>query len=352
MRRRVQRLLLGAHTRRMITIPAFVMGWIFGTLVFPVVIPGTAIADYIARRKLTVVRALLMAYVFITVEVIAIGVIAYLTAARPAMSRDRWLAAHDRLEGWWARVQFNWARRIFRLAVSVEGRDVLANPPYLLFVRHVSVLDNLLPAVFAVDAHRVSLKWVLNWYLLRDPCIDIVGHRIGCAFVRGGTDQSTREITRIRTMAQDLAGNQGVIIYPEGTLYSPSKRERVLHRLERSRDDELIEFTSGLRTTLPPRLGGTLALLELRPDLDVIFCSHSGLEDALDKASIVAGGLIGQEVRIKFWRVPAASIPRERPELRSWLFQQWTKVDRFAAAGLPEPVESSPAEAEREPANS
>jgi 1-acyl-sn-glycerol-3-phosphate acyltransferase len=249
------------------------------------------------------------------------------------MSRDRWLSAHDRLEGWWARVQFDWARRIYRLKVNAEGTEALGGKPYILFIRHVSVIDNLIPAVFAVDHKRASMKWVLNWYLMRDPCIDIVGHRIGCAFVRGGTDQSPREISHIRTMAESLRPGQGIVLYPEGTLYSPNKYERVLRKVERGRDEEVISFVRSLRGTLPPRLGGTLAVLEMRPDLDVVFCSHAGLDDALDKAAIVAGGLIGRELRIKFWRVPSEEIPRERAELRQWLFREWRKVDAFVSGG-------------------
>lgn len=333
MTRRMRKALLNTHTRRAITIPAFVAGWIFGTVIFPFVIPGTAVVDVAVRRRLTVVRALLQAYVFITVEMMGLVQIAWLTAARRWMSPEQWLAEHERLEGWWARVQLDWARRIFRLRITVEGEEALRGPAFILFIRHVSVIDNLLPAVYCVDRNKASMKWVLNWFLLRDPCIDIVGHRIGCTFVRGSTDQSPREIGRIREMAADLRPGQGIVIYPEGTLYSPEKYARVLARVERGRDDEALTFTRSLRNTLPPRLGGTIALLEERPDLDVVFCSHSGLEGSLDKASIVAGGLIGQELRIRFWRIPADAIPRERAALRRWLFNEWLKVDAFVSGG-------------------
>jgi 1-acyl-sn-glycerol-3-phosphate acyltransferase len=317
----------------MITIPAFFAGWFFGTLTWPFLVPAVAVFDLFARRKLTVARALLMAYVFITVEVISICVIGYLTLVKSRLSEERWLQAHNKLVGWWARVQFDWARRIFGLKVSVEGAEVLAEAPYMMFVRHVSVIDNLLPAVFAVDGHGVRLRWVLNFFLLRDPCIDILGHRLNCCFVRGATQQSPREISRIRQMASDLQPAEGIVIYPEGTLFSPEKQERMLQRIARGRDEELAEFAAELKNTLPPRLGGTVALLELRPDLDVVFCSHSGLENSLDKASIIAGGLNGQHIRIKFWRVKAADIPRERAELRRWLFKQWRKVDAYVSAG-------------------
>ena len=34
-----------------------------------------------------------------------------------------------------------------------------------------------------------------------------------------------------------------------------------------------------------------------------------------------------------FWRVPAETIPRERAELRTWLFAEWSKVDAFISGG-------------------
>lgn len=329
----MRRTFLNTHSRRAITIPALTAGWVFATLVFPAVIPTAAILDIILRRRLTVVRALLQAYIFIAVEVMSLARIAFLTLAHRWTSQDRWVAEHERLVGWWARVQMDWARRIFRIRISVEGEESLDGKPFILFIRHVSVMDNLLPAVFAVDRHKASVKWVLNWYLMRDPCIDIVGHRIGCVFVRGSTSQSHREITRIREVAGSLGPGQGLVFYPEGTLYSPEKYVRVLRKVERGRDQEAIEFTRGLRNTLPPRLGGTLALLEHRPDLDVVFCSHSGLEGSLDKASIVGGGLLRKELRMSFWRVPAEEIPRERVQLRRWLFAEWSKVDAFVGDG-------------------
>ncbi|MCA9831450.1 MAG: 1-acyl-sn-glycerol-3-phosphate acyltransferase [Dehalococcoidia bacterium] len=334
MRRRFQRLLLGAHTRRMITVPTYVGLWLAGTLLLPIVIPIAAVTDIIARRNFAITRTMLQAYVYVSVEFVGLLVILYLGMNRWRYSKEEWHRKHVRLEGWWAQVQFTWAVRIFRLKLQVEGDDELAVGPYLLFIRHVSIVDNLIPAVFAVQRRNIALRWVLNWYLMRDPCIDIVGHRVGCTFVRGGTDHSQREIHRIREMADNLGPGEGVIIYPEGTLFSPSKQEKVVSRLVERSDAEVAEFARGLRNVLPPRLGGTIALLETHPDVDVVFCAHSGLEAALDKASILGGGLVGKELRIKFWRVPAAEIPKHRDELRRWLFDEWNKVDDFVTAGV------------------
>ena len=325
----------------MITVPTYVGLWLAGTLLLPIVIPIAAVTDIIARRNFAITRTLLQAYVYVSVEFVGLLVILYLGMNRWRYSKEEWHRKHVRLEGWWAQVQFTWAVRLFRLKLQVEGDDELSVGPYLLFIRHVSIVDNLIPAVFAVQRRNIALRWVLNWYLMRDPCIDIVGHRVGCTFVRGGTDHSQREIHRIREMADNLGPGEGVIIYPEGTLFSPAKQEKVVSRLVERSDEEVAEFARGLRNVLPPRLGGTIALLETHPDVDVVFCAHSGLEAALDKASILGGGLVGKELRIKFWRVPAAEIPKHRAELRRWLFDEWNKVDDFVTAGVDGPSRDS-----------
>jgi hypothetical protein len=45
-----------------------------------------------------------------------------------------------------------------------------------------------------------------------------------------------------------------------------------------------------LRGTLPPRMGGTLGLLEANDRADVVFISHTGLEAAGSYGAILAGG--------------------------------------------------------------
>ncbi|MCB1694311.1 MAG: 1-acyl-sn-glycerol-3-phosphate acyltransferase [Pseudomonadales bacterium] len=323
---------INSYSRRMMTIAVFTVGCIVASLLFPVAIVSAFVGDLVFSRTLSVTRALLQAYVFLAVEAIGLFRIVILTVVRPGMSEECWVAAHERLIGWWARAHLDWTRRIFRIQIVVEGEDALGGRPFILVVRHASVIDNVFPAVFAIERHRVSMTWVLNWTLMRDPCIDIVGHRIGCVFVRGRTRQSLREINVMREASASLGSRRGLVIYPEGTLYSRAKYARALRKAERSRDPELLEFTRSLRNTLPPQIGGTIAIIEQRPDLDVVFCSHSGLEGSLDKASIIAGGLHRKVIRIAFWRVAASDIPRDRTQLRRWLFCEWRKVDDLADA--------------------
>ena len=84
------------------------------------------------------------------------------------------------------------AQRIFGITIEVEGTDELRDGPIIVFLRHSSVADTLLPAVFIANPNGLKLRYVLKHELLWDPCLDIVGNRLPNSFVRRGSGDSYR----------------------------------------------------------------------------------------------------------------------------------------------------------------
>jgi hypothetical protein len=39
-------------------------------------------------------------------------------------------------------------------------------------------------------------------------------------------------------------------------------------------------------------------------------------------------------VKVRFWRHPAAAVPREREAALAWLDERWLELDRWVDAGL------------------
>ena len=134
-------------------------------------------------------------------------------------------------------------------------------------MRHASIVDNLLPALFVAAPHGLRLRYVLKRELLSDPAIDIAGGRLPNCFVRRGADDAEAEIARVRALAAGLGPDEGVLIYPEGTRFTAAKRERAIERQPRAAE---------LRNVPPPRPGGTLAVMET--GADVVICAHHGLD--------------------------------------------------------------------------
>jgi hypothetical protein len=80
---------------------------------------------------------------------------------------------------------------------------------------------------------------------------------------------------------------------------------------------------------MPPRLGGSLALLESAAGADAVFFAHHGLDGYASVRDIFAHGLGARVIRVKAWRIPASEIPSARAARARWLLTEWQKVDAW-----------------------
>jgi 1-acyl-sn-glycerol-3-phosphate acyltransferase len=233
------------------------------------------------------------------------------------------------LQAWWARRLFDAVVRVFRLTVTVEGLDRVAPGPVIVMMRHASIVDTLLPNVLVTTRAGIRLRYVLKRELLSDPLLDIAGNRLINHFVDREGDSSA-EIRAVAALADGLAANEGVLIYPEGTRFTEARRDRIIAGLG-ARDSDLVERTRRLRRVLPPRPGGTVALLE--SGHDVVIATHTGLEPLATIPDAWSGRIVGSHLRIRFERFSAAAIPQTRRGRVEWLFDRWTEMDDWIGGG-------------------
>jgi len=320
--------------RRLVTIPGFVLAWAAWLVAAPVWLPVTCLVDLVRRRGSVALRSALFLAVFLTCEVIGIAASggAWLWRRLGRLDDERWRDLHFRLECWWGSTLFHAVVRLFSLRVEVEGDDRLARGPYLLLMRHASSGDTLLAPSLVSRPHDLRLRYVLKRELLWDPCLDIVGNRLPNVFVDRHATDSEGEVRRVQELARDLGPRDGVLIYPEGTRFSQSKLRRVLQRFEEQGDTRMLEHARSLSCVLPPRIGGTLGLLEAAPDSDVVVCAHTGFEGAASLSEIWRGALLRQVIRVRFERIPRGEIPTGREARTAWILAQWQRVDRWVAA--------------------
>lgn len=286
-----------------------------------------------ARRRIpfALTRLVLFGWTYLVIELTAlISLLGVGVATGFGRWRRPFLGRTFALQTWWAHRLFAAVRFLFGARIETEGEEAITPGPILLFVRHASIADVLLPNVVVTGRHGIRLRYVLKRELLVDPAIDIAGNRIPNYFVDRGSGDTAVEIERVASLTDDLEADEGVAIYPEGTRFSPEKRARALERLRRSRPD-LAERAERLRATLPPRLGGPLALLGSHTPADVVFMAHVGFDGLAEVRDLLDGGLVGTTIRIAFWRVSHAEIPRDRAGRAAWLFDQWERVDAWIA---------------------
>ena len=97
--------------------------------------------------------------------------------------------------------------------------------------------------------------------LLWDPCLDIVGQRTRNAFVRRGSDARDKEIALLRQLATAVTERDGVLLFPEGTRFSPAKRERALAHLADTKQFARLRACQAppICVATPPRRGAGVA---------------------------------------------------------------------------------------------
>lgn len=231
-------------------------------------------------------------------------------------------------------VLFGAMRRIWGVRVELTGEEELgAAPggPLIVLMQHTSLVDTLLPTTYLTARRGLKLRWVLKKELLVDPCLDIAGLRLPNAFVGRDGSETGKALARLRQLATELPGDEGVLIYPEGTRFTPSKQRRALARIAEGAP-EYLDAATALRRVLPPRLGGPLALIEAAPEADLVFIGHIGFEGLASLKSILSGDLVGRVVRLRFWRFTRASVPTDKAALVAWLWARWAALDAWVDA--------------------
>jgi 1-acyl-sn-glycerol-3-phosphate acyltransferase len=233
--------------------------------------------------------------------------------------KRRWLSSH--LAG---------IRMLFGMRFEIEGLELAGPGPVLVMIRHASIIDNTLPDVIIGRAHGIGFRFIIKEELKMLPTIDIGGRWVPTLFIRRASGDTAAEVERIEALTVNLSRNDGLLIYPEGTRSTPAKLARA-KQIVAERQPEIAPLAERLRHLLPPRLGGTVTLLESARGADVVIFGHVGLDGFEYVSDIWSGGLVGTTVRLKFWRFAASEVPAGREELIVWLYDRWQELDDWIA---------------------
>jgi len=241
---------------------------------------------------------------------------------------NKWMQWNAALEGWWGDRIIWLAEFWFNAHFDVEGAELLAPGPVVVFSRYSSVIDTMMPLRFIEHYNGMIARIVKKRALLWDPCIDSVSRRMPRTFVRRGSGDPEREREMIRALTAGMTEREGLWMFPEGTRFTPSKRQHILTKL-RQQHPQAAKRAAQLRYTLPPRPAGAIAVLDCCAEMDVVFCAHTGLEGANRLENFINGSLYKRTIKVKFWRIAAADIPTDTVGRIEWIHRQWLKVDKW-----------------------
>jgi 1-acyl-sn-glycerol-3-phosphate acyltransferase len=299
------------------------------TVLSPLLVVLAAITDlvlWLRRRKpWMAIRLLAMLWWFLLGELYGIAGLVLIGITSPGGDSARRRDRVYRLKRRWLRSHLAGIRTLFSLHFEIEDLELAGPGPVLVLIRHASIIDNALPDAILGRAHGLGFRFVIKRELQMLPTIDIGGRWVPTLFVRRASGDTAVELDRLSQLTLDMSSEDGILIYPEGTRWTPAKLARA-QEIIAERQPKIAPLANRLQNLLPPRLGGTVSLLE-STEADVVIFGHVGLDGFEYISDIWSGGLVGTTVRLKFWRFPAADVPTEHEALIVWLYERWQELD-------------------------
>ena len=326
--------------RRLLTHGALAAATILWALGLPAWVALALLVD-LARalagdRRLALLRAVLLAGLVLGAEswgVLSAGAMG-LRRMVGSMDEESWISWHYRLQRRWGSALVRGAFWLYGVSAEIEGAELLDGRPVLLFMRHTSVADGVLLLQFVNTERGYRLRYVVKQELLADPCLDVVGHRIPNVFVRREGGDAAREVARVEALARGLGDHEGLMLFPEGTRFTPERKARALERLGTRGSPALVELGARLKHSLPPRPGGPLGAMRGAPEADVVLVAHVGLEGMTRLSNFIGGDLVGRRLRVRLWRFSCRDLPADDEGRYNWLFERWAEMDGWVDAEL------------------
>jgi 1-acyl-sn-glycerol-3-phosphate acyltransferase len=319
------------HARRVISIPTVFGAFASSILLSPVLFAIAAVADLAtAPRRWPTTRLLAMAVLALAIEVvtvIAAGGLWLVFGFGRSLHTPQSFWIHHRLQRWYTGSLMAVAGATCGLRIHVEDVTPAERGNAIVFARHTSIGDAMIPAVLFAGRFDLNTRYVLKDDLLWGPVFDVVGNRMRNHFVDRSPDDSAAQLAALTRLVDGFDDRCVAVIFPEGTFFTPERKRRAVQRLRDAGRTELAARADGLRYLLPPRPGGALALLEGSPRSDVIFVGNSGLERFGSLGAIYRSVPFDAAVRVWLWRVPRADIPATADAQLSWLYDQWERLD-------------------------
>ena len=258
--------------------------------------------------------------------------------------------------------QYGIMRRFLGLVYRVAGRTcglrvTVAGPPQtiprgdrplIVLSRHAGPGDSLLLIHHLLNVCERRPRVVMKATLQLDPTVDILANGLPNAFLRraahaGKVAGSRQHTEQIRRLAAGMTPASALVIFPEGGNWTPLRWHRAADRLRRAGRPDLAERAAAMPNVLPPRASGALAAIAACPQADVVFVAHTGLDRLVSARDVWRSLLTDMEVRARWWRVPAASVPRavSRDTQVTWLYDWWARIDAWITEQNPLPPDTA-----------
>ena len=324
-----------------------VIGLGFAVTLLPLLVLLAIVASALLPGRWRALRLLAFGFVYLAVECAALAAALALWVASgfgwrlgaPVFQRAHYAVIHAVLA-----VVIGSATLLFHLRVvddEVSWSPLDDGVPgstnaMLVLSRHAGPGDSLLMVRTLMRRdHGRRPRIVLKDLLQLDPLIDVYLNRLPNAFLTPGRGDLAAQVGRL---AEGMGDEDALLIFPEGGNFTESRRRRAIDRLRGKGLLERAAQADQMRHVLPPRNAGVAAALAAAPGADIVLVAHTGLEHLSTAADLWDGLPMDSIVRMRWWFVPAAEVPREPEAQASWLFDRWAEIDAWVASYAEDPA--------------
>ncbi len=323
-----------------------VLGLAFTVTLLPVLVFVAVAASVVLPGRWRVLRLLGFLLVYLVIECVGLAVALVLWLASgvgwklrsPGFQRCHYAVLHRLLA-----VAVTAAEVLFHLRViddEVSWSPLDDGVPgstnaMVVLSRHAGPGDSLLLVRTLMRRdHDRRPRIVLTDLLQLDPLIDVYLNRLPSAFLTAGRSDLAEQVAGL---AAGMGEEDALLIFPEGGNFSPQRRLRAIERLRGKGMVDHAARASAMQHVLPPRPGGVAAALAAAPGADVVLVAHTGLEHLSTAADLWDGLPMDSQVRMRWWFVPAADVPRDREQQADWLYERWAEIDAWIASHAEDP---------------
>ncbi len=251
--------------------------------------------------------------------------------------------------GWFLDALYRGAERTYGLRIEIDepeqaGLELAAEHlaglrrPVIVLSRHAGPGDSFLLVQQLLSVYGRRPRVVMKASLQLDPIVDVMGNRLPNVFVQHRETGEKIFTQLIERLARGLGPDGALVIFPEGANWTPNRWRRGIRRLEAAGDRDLAERAREMPNVLPPRPGGALAGIAARPDADVVFVAHAGLETILSISDVWRRFPVDQVIKARWWRVPFDQVPRTAgyDAQVQWLYDWWERIDTWITENHPD----------------
>lgn len=318
-----------------------VVGLAFAVTLLPLLVLLAAAASALLPGRWRVLRLLAFAVVYLGLECagLAVAFVLWLTSGfgwklgTPAFQRAHYAVLHGLLAAVLTSATLLFHLRVVDDEVSWSPLDdgvPGSTNAMLVLSRHAGPGDSLLLVRTLMRRdHDRQPRIVLKDVLQLDPLLDVYLNRLPNAFLTPGRGDLADQVGRL---AQGMGTEDALLLFPEGGNFTEQRRLRAIDRLRGKGMHDQAAWADRMRHVLPPRPGGVAAALAAAPHADVVLVAHTGLEHLSTIGDLWDGLPMDSMVRMRWWFVPAAEIPREPSAQHDWLYARWAEIDAWIAS--------------------